>query len=201
MYERSPDFFRKFQKRFLFFILEEEPALDTSQFSTFAYSFHEDPSEFCKKVCPHYHLLIDKQNVKECHQLSSLSSYNVPCLFTCFKVLFQDISPKVCYHGEIFDKLKEAVLYNEKMYSEKREVKPNYKRKLPGLQESTTVSVQTQTDILPSATTNRFLKLYNSEFYSEFSKIIDIMNSGYGSLNVDNKTLFVKFVFEKKFVC
>ena len=111
IYERSSDFFRKFQKRFLFFILEEEPALDTSQFSTFAYSFHEEPSEFCKKVCPHYHLLIEKQNVKECPQLSSLSSSNVPCLFTCFKILFQDILSKVCSHGEIFVKLKESVIY------------------------------------------------------------------------------------------
>ena len=80
------------------------------------------------------------------------------------------------------------------MYSEKGEVKTNYKRKLPGLQESTTVIVQTQTDIVPSSTTNRFLNLYNSEFYSEFSKKIDNVNSGYGSLNVDNNTLFVKFV-------
>ena len=76
--------FPKILKTISFFILKEEPALDTSQFLTFAYSFHEDPSEFCKKGCPHYHLLIEKQNVKEQPQLSSLSSFKVPCLFTCF---------------------------------------------------------------------------------------------------------------------
>ena len=102
--------------------------------------------------------------------------------------------------GSFFDKLKEAVIYSEKIYLEKGELKTNYKGKLPGLQESTTVSVQTQTDIVPSSTTIRFLDLYNSEFYLEISKITDIMNSGYGSLKFDNNTLFVKFVLEKIFV-
>ena len=30
-------------------------------------------------------------------------------------------------------------------------------------------------------------------------KIIDIILSGYGSLNVDSETLFVKFVFEQNY--
>ena len=92
------------------------------------------------------------------------------------------------------------MIYNEKIYLEKGELQTNYKGKLPGLQKSTTVSVQTQTDIVPSSTTIRFLDLYKSELYLEISKIIDIMNSGYGSLKVDNNTLFVKFVLEKNFV-
>ena len=93
------------------------------------------------------------------------------------------------------------MIYTEKIYSEKGEVQTNYKRKLPGLQESTTVSVQTKTDIVPSSIINRFLNLYNSEFFSEFSKLIDIMNGGYGSVNVYNITLFVKFGLEKQLGC
>ena len=69
------------------------------------------------------------------------------------------------------------------------------------MQKSTKVSVQTQTDTVPSSTTIRFLDLYNSELYSEFSKIIDKMNSANGSPNGDNNTLFVEFDLEKKFAC
>ena len=32
-----------------------------------------------------------------------------------------------------------------------------------------------------------------------FQKIIDIILSGYGSLNVDSETLYVKFVFQQKY--
>ena len=58
---------------------------------------------------------------------------------------------------------------------------------------------QTQTDFVPLLTNQRFVEIHYNEHYAEFSKIIDIILSGYGSLNVDNETLFAKFVFEQKY--
>ena len=76
-----------------------------------------------------------------------------------------------------------------------------YRCKLPKFRQSSTKTIQTQSHVSLTSTIVCFLKLYNSEQYSEFSKVVNKMNSRYGSLNVDSSILFVKFFLEKEFVC
>ena len=75
------------------------------------------------------------------------------------------------------------------------------RRRLPqfclGLQ---TKSVQTQTDIMiTNVTIEPFINIFNGENAAEFSRMIDIILSGYGCMENDSNTLFVKFIMEKKF--
>ena len=79
------------------------------------------------------------------------------------------------------NKINEAVNYNEQHQLHFA----NSKRKLPNVDCVFTNSVQTQTDFLPNCTINRFYSIYNGGLYGELSKILDILNSGYGCLNVD----------------
>ena len=96
----------------------------------------------------------------------------------------------------IFEQLQQAVIYNHQhqldLYSSKR--------KLPNILELETVkeNVKVQTDFIPTCTFNRFLSIYQNSSYAEFSKIIDIIISGYGSLNVDNENVKINFRFELK---
>ena len=56
MYERSPKYFKQFQKHFKFQIVEEKPAF--SRKNVYSVCVHFD-SEFCSLVTNHYHVLID----------------------------------------------------------------------------------------------------------------------------------------------
>ena len=105
-------------------------------------------------------------------------------------------SIKITFHGEIFEKLKQAVTYN-------RQHQPDYysfKRKLPNIFELETVkeNVHVQTDFIPTCTFSRFLCLYQNSSYAKLSKFIDIFISGYGSLNVDEENVKINFRFELK---
>ena len=44
-----------------------------------------------------------------------------------------------------------------------------------------------------------FINILNCDNAAEFSEVIDIILSGYGRLEIDSNTLFVKFITEKKF--
>ena len=54
-----------------------------------------------------------------------------------------------------------------------------------------TQDVQTQTNFLPTCTIDRFYSIYNGGKYGELSKILDILNSGYGWLHTDNSFLSI----------
>ena len=53
-------------------------------------------------------------------------------------------------------------------------------------------SVQTQTDMITNVTIERFTNILNGEKAAEFSRIIDIILSGYGCMEIDSNTLFVE---------
>ena len=74
----------------------------------------------------------------------------------------------------------------------------NSKRKLPNGDCVFTNSVQSQTDFLPTCPIDRFYKFYNGGLYGEFSKILDILNNGYGCLHVDNSLILMNFIVESK---
>ena len=197
MFERTPEFFRQFQKKFHYFICRSEPIFDTKEINnSFAYSLHENNS-FCRIKEQHYHVIAALDQVTEAFKKNSSKPYSIPCLYTCFRLLLHKTqSINITFHGEIFEKLQQAVIYNHQhqldLYSSKR--------KLPNIFELETVNenVQVQTDFIPTCTFNRFLSIYQNSSYAEFSKIIDIIISGYGSLNVDNENVKCNFRFELK---
>ena len=64
---------------------------------------------------------------------------------------------------------------------------------------SQTRSIQTQIDLITNVTIERFIRILKGDNAAEFSKIIDIILSGFGRLEIDSITLFLKFIMEKKY--
>ena len=61
-----------------------------------------------------------------------------------------------------------------------------------------TESRHVQTDKMITETLKRFESLINGPHSAAFCKIMDILTSGYGKLDVDTDVLFVKFIVEEK---
>ena len=98
------------------------------------------------------------------------------------------------HYGEVMEKLQEAVSYND----QHNLAVSVSKKKLPNVNMLMTQDVQTQTDFLPTCTTDRFYSIYNGGMYGELSKILDILNSGYGCLHVDNSLILINFNMKSK---
>ena len=98
------------------------------------------------------------------------------------------------HYGEVMEKLPEAVSYND----QHNLTVSISKKKLPNVNMIMTQDVQTQTDFLPTCTIERFYSIYNGVMYGEFSKLLDILNSGYGCLHVDNSLFLINFTMESK---
>ena len=87
------------------------------------------------------------------------------------------------------NKTDEAVIYNGQHQLNFE----NSKRKLSNIDCVSTNSIQSQNDFLPTCTIDRFYSICNGGLYGEFSKILDILNSGYGCLHVDNSLTLINF--------
>ena len=205
MYEQSPEFFKKFRKNFKFFILNNEP--DASQLplnTNFAFATHSIQNESCAQLLdndhPHIHVLIEvtKDCVDVVKKMTS-TTFVVPCLLSSFKHLILGCS-KLHLSGPLMEKLKVAVNYNNSIINSTDIGGASLRRRLPQVCfASQTRSIQTQTDLITNVTIERFIHILNGDNAAEFSKIIDIILSGYGRLEIDSNTLFVKFIMEKKF--
>ena len=90
------------------------------------------------------------------------------------------------------EKFQKAVSYND----QHNLTVSNSKKKLPNVNIIMTQGVQTQNDFLPTCTIERFYSIYNGGMYGELSKIIDILNSGYGCLHIDNSLILISFNME-----
>ena len=109
MFERSPKYFKQFQKQFKLIILEEKPTI--TSFTNYAVCPYFD-SEFCQLATNHFHILIDS-TIELNEALTQIKTYAVPCLFSTFKHLFST-STKLETNGDVFSKLKLAIEYNNK---------------------------------------------------------------------------------------
>ena len=109
MYERSPSYFKQFQKQFRFKILDQKPT-DITSLINYAVCPHFE-SEFRQIAANHFHLLIDSST--DIGSTKQNKSFVVPCLFTTFKHLYSN-SSKLETNGEVFTKLKLAVDFNDK---------------------------------------------------------------------------------------
>ena len=213
MYERSPAYFKQFQKNFRFFVSEEKP---TSMFArNYAVCMHFE-NDYCEVLPSNlYHVWFDVSDVStEIMKRNKL--YAVPCLYTTFKTFFSN-GTTVETNGEILEKLKLAVEYNGSAPPTKGEATTIQKRlsnlsnvpsknhrqigiaayKSLGNVEKTS-NQQIQTDWLSTETLKRFENILYGPHAGAFCQIMDIFMSGYGKLNIDNDVLCVRLVFEEK---
>ena len=143
MFERSPSYFKQFQKQFKFLVTNEK--INWSSVKNFAVCFHFD-SEFCQLTTTtstnHFHVLIDTSEAATTHNdiFKRNKAFPVSCLFTTFRYLFSsavDLETK----GDVFFKLKLAVDFNIKN-EEKPEPAATVRKRLPAI---VTLSQQLQT--------------------------------------------------------
>ena len=91
---------------------------------------------------------------------------------------------------------EQAVIYSHQhqldLYSSKRKFPNTF------APENVKKKDHVQTDFNPTSTCNQILSIYQNNSYEEISKIIDIIISGYGFLNVDNENLRTKIRFKLK---
>ena len=222
MYERSPHYFKQFQKQFKFQIVEEKPTLSNT--NVYAVCAHFD-SEFCGLVTNHYHVLLDTTTFEK-ETLKRNQNFPVPCIFTTFKFLFSTATTLET-NGDVFTKLKLAVEFNSSAdkvdsqtvrkqlpafachnntkISNAKQVNINQKpcAKMPVVAQKTIynarpASKQVQTDFVNSETIRRVENILSGPHSGAFCQIMDIFVSGYGKLNIDTDFLSVRLVYEEK---
>ena len=114
MFEMSPDYFRQFQKRFIFFTCDHLP-VNLSTHSAYAYAYHNESVQFdfCSKI-NHYHVVLDAA----AEENLMLQVFSIPCLYTCYKYLISMLEEK-SLKGEIYTKLQRAVHFNKTKHLDK----------------------------------------------------------------------------------
>ena len=182
--EQSPGYFRKFAKHFRYTISEKYPDLPVDNF---ALAFHNTKSDACHiGNNKHWHLLVYSDN------FVNNSGYIVPCPFACFTLLILD-GVNIQHTGDIFDKLKAAANYNQK-YSTDESAVNVLRKKLPKILPMVSKKHQSsQTDMLPSASLQRYLSVINGPYGGVFSQIIDAFISGYGTVHRQHHSMVTNF--------
>ena len=89
MYENSPEYFKKFQKRFKYNICETEPKLENTTIENYAYGYHSSATVFegCTFGSNHYHVMYEFGSQDDNIFDSLYVPAVIPCLVNCFKLL------------------------------------------------------------------------------------------------------------------
>ena len=194
MCEQSPEFFTKFQNSFKFCNSNTLPEMlfsPTNKEVSYAYSKHsrDDTCTFKNGFNFdsqfHYHILIEIEKFPAEDRKSLTSKlFNVPCLFTCFKELISNVEDHVAVGPIMEDKLTAAVLYNSHHSLEIPCRRSKKKLLQVCVQLNCKRTQQTQTNLLPFVTINGITNaLYNSPHGAVLSRILDILQSGYGEFD------------------
>ena len=223
MFERSPNYFKQFQKQFKFLIVEAKPSFSIGNFYALCAYFD---SEFFNLVNSHYHVLIDTTTFEN-ETLKRYQSFPVPCVYTAFNFLFLT-APILETNGDVYSKLILAIEFNSS--AEKIDAQPVPKRrpafannnnlskssstkqtnvntkqsaKMPVVAQKTMYNVrppskQTQTDFVNRENLRRVETILYGPLSGAFCQIMDIFMSGYGKVNIDSDLLIVRFVYEEK---
>ena len=155
MFERSPSYFKQFQKQFKFLVTNEK--INLSSVKSFATCSHFD-SEFCQltttttKYTNHFHVLIDTSEAATTYDdiFKRNKAFLVSCLFSIFRYLFSsavDLETK----DDVFFKMKLVVDFNIKN-EEKPESAATVRKRLPAI---VTLSQQLQTKTAGNSNKNR----------------------------------------------
>ena len=222
MYERSPGFFKQFQKNFKYFISEEKP--NFSSLKNFAFCMHFESVHCDYNPTNHYHVLIDVSEFSA-DFLKQTKPCSVPCLFTTFKYLFSS-SDTLEAKGDVFQKLLLAVEYNKSNFNgfSKADTTASIQKRLPIFTKNVTNKFQQpdclyrnfaghkslelnaskqknqpiQTDQLTTETLKRFQSILSGPHVGAFCQVMNIFISGYGKLEIDSDVLCVRFLYEEK---
>ena len=116
MYENSPEYFTKFQKRCKYSICDTEPNLQDSGIEKFAYDYHSSLTvmDDCSFGSSHWHLIFENTSSKDNIVFSSYAAATIPCLVTCFKFLIVPTEKSFVNRGAIVSRLHVAVEYLSK---------------------------------------------------------------------------------------
>ena len=193
MYEQSPEFFKKFQKRYRFFMSDEHPSAILNNNTECVFSHHAASHKFCNiSNKNHYHVLaeMDSETIKKVPS----KCYVVPCLYTCYKYLV--FNQNEVRKGDVIERLHRAVEYNIQTNNILDEQSSNILRKLPFICSNTKTHSKTQTDILPASTLSRFQKILTGPNGLYLYQIMDILESGSGSISIDDDHKRLKLCFE-----
>ena len=87
MVGHTPEYFCKFDKQYPYFICQSEPIFDHTVLKNFAYGLHMN-DDFCKVPGLHYHVIVSNNQLPDSFKSTESKPFSIPCLFTCFKLLF-----------------------------------------------------------------------------------------------------------------
>ncbi len=138
-------------------------------------------------VTSHYHLIIDNRTDSDICSVS----YPIPCFSSCYKFLISTLEKRTL-QGDVFTKVQGAVLYNNGTINSFDKMAPNMVRKLLPLktnklkQTSTSERVGEETfrdaNRFNSCTLSRFQRLCKGRQCAALLLIMDILDSGCGSI-------------------
>ena len=203
MYENSPEYFKKFQKRFKYNICETEPKLENTTIENYAYGYHSSATvmEGCTFGSSHYHVMYEFGSQDDNIFDSLYVPAVIPCLVNCFKLLIQPTQKDFVKRGAIISRLHVAVEYLSKSTSSSSVTK-NQKQLPAPLSEAAAKSISTFTankrsSTVPDVTLKRFCQLMQGEHSSTLYQIMDILLSGHGSFVRETSNSFITFQFCK----
>ncbi len=184
MLKLFPPHFKRYAKNMKLFVTPEFPELPAENF---AVSFHNPENDFCKIGGNHFHLLVYSEKPET-------NGISITCTYACFKLLIlSDLNSR--YSGSVFEELAKAVSYNDKHST--IENRPSVLRKrLPKDVAFNKRSIANQTDYVSTEMLDRYRRVINGPYGGEFSQIIDVLLSGYGSVENQNHSMLVKFSLE-----
>ena len=84
MYENSPEYFKKFRKRFKYTICDTEPKLQDSGLENYAYGYHSSSNviDGCSFGSSHWHLIFENTSLEDHIVFSPYAPVPIPCLVT-----------------------------------------------------------------------------------------------------------------------
>ena len=183
MFERSPDYFKQFRKKFRYFLFREKPklAVDFSTDMVLAFGLHSPAHDgFCNALTDnHYHVLA--QCFGESHK-GQPKSYLLLCLYTTYALLISNSDEKEMF-GEMFEKLDQALHYNGDLQSLAGNRNP--KKYLPSIcfsVQKCDKSVQVSCG-LSQTTMQRLETVMLGPYGGHLLIIADIFQTGHGSVN------------------
>ena len=192
MYENSPEYFKKFQKRFKYTICDTEPQLQDTGIENYAYSFHPPSVDITGFAfgSSHWHLIFENTSSEDNIVFSPYAPAAIPCLVTCFKFLILPTEKNFVTFGAIISRLHVAVEYLSK--SNQTSLNKT-KKQLPSPSPVEVLSTITTTDV----TIKRFCQLMLGEHSSSLYQIMDILLSGQGSFVRETSDYLINFHFCK----
>ena len=202
MYEKSPEYFKKFRKRFKYTIRDTEPKPQDSGIENYAYGYHSSSTviDGCSFGSNHWYLIFEDTGLEDKIVFSSYAPATIPCLVTCFKILILPTEKNFVTHGAIVCRLHVAVEYLSK-FNHVSTNKTKKQRPLPNpakrLSTITTTTSNRRASTIPDVTVKRFCQLMLGEHYSSLYQIMDIILSGQGHFVPETSDYLINFQFCK----